>query len=192
MECGVPFCHSTSHGCPLGNIIPRFNDLVFNDDWKEALNQLLQTNNFPEFTGRAVHCITLTFQIEAMPRLERKNNSAQKERWNDLYWNILMFYIWTGRVCPAPCEGACVLGINEPPVTIKNIECAIVDRGFENGWIKANPPKVRSGKKVAIIGSGPSGLAAADQLNKAGHHVTVYERNNRIGGALQNATQIDA
>ena len=80
MECGVPFCHSTSHGCPLGNIIPRFNDLVFNDDWKEALNQLLQTNNFPEFTGRAVHCITLTFQIEAMPRLERKNNSAQKER----------------------------------------------------------------------------------------------------------------
>ena len=95
-------------------------------------------------------------------------------------------------MCPAPCEGACVLGINEPPVTIKNIECAIVDRGFENGWIKANPPKVRSGKKVAIIGSGPSGLAAADQLNKAGHHVTVYERNNRIGGALQNATHFEA
>ena len=139
MECGVPFCHSTSNGCPLGNIIPKFNDLVYKDNWKEALNQLLQTNNFPEFTGR---------------------------------------------VCPAPCEGACVLGINESPVTIKNIECAIIDRGFENGWIKPMPPRYRTGKKVAIIGSGPSGLAAADQLNKAGHYVTVYERNNRIGGLL--------
>ena len=139
MECGVPFCHSTTHGCPLGNIIPKFNDLVFHDDWREALHQLLQTNNFPEFTGR---------------------------------------------VCPAPCEGACVLGINEPAVTIKNIECTIIDKGFENGWIKATPPSVRTGKKVCIVGSGPAGLAAADQLNKAGHHVTVYERNNRVGGLL--------
>ncbi|TRY70669.1 hypothetical protein TCAL_09685 [Tigriopus californicus] len=140
MDCGVPFCHSTSHGCPLGNIIPKFNDLVFQDNWKEALNQLLQTNNFPEFTGR---------------------------------------------VCPAPCEGACVLGINEPAVTIKNIECSIIDNAFEQGWIKPNPPAKRSGKTVAVIGSGPAGLAAADQLNKAGHLVTVYERNNRIGGLLQ-------
>ena len=139
MDCGVPFCHSTSHGCPLGNIIPKFNDLVFHSDWKEALNQLTQTNNFPEFTGR---------------------------------------------VCPAPCEGACVLGINEPPVTIKNIECSIIDHGFDNGWIKACPPQLRTGKKVAIVGSGPAGLAAADQLNKAGHTVTVYERNNRAGGLL--------
>jgi len=139
MDCGVPFCHSTSHGCPLGNIIPKFNDLVFHSDWKEALNQLTQTNNFPEFTGR---------------------------------------------VCPAPCEGACVLGINEPPVTIKNIECTIIDNAFDNGWIKATAPRTRTGKKVAIVGSGPSGLAAADQLNKAGHTVTVYERNNRCGGLL--------
>ena len=139
MDCGVPFCHSTSHGCPLGNIIPKFNDLVFHNDWKEALNQLTQTNNFPEFTGR---------------------------------------------VCPAPCEGSCVLGINEPPVTIKNIECSIIDNAFDNGWIKATAPSFRTGKKVAIVGSGPSGLAAADQLNKAGHTVTVYERNNRCGGLL--------
>ena len=139
MDCGVPFCHSVSHGCPLGNIIPKFNDLVFHSDWKEALNQLTQTNNFPEFTGR---------------------------------------------VCPAPCEGACVLGINEPPVTIKNIECAIIDNAYEEGWIKPCPPKNRSGKTVAVVGSGPSGLAAADQLNKAGHLVTVFERNNRIGGLL--------
>ncbi|XP_026474979.1 glutamate synthase [NADH], amyloplastic isoform X2 [Ctenocephalides felis] len=139
MECGVPFCQS-SHGCPLGNIIPKWNDLVFQDNWKEALNQLLQTNNFPEFTGR---------------------------------------------VCPAPCEGACVLGISEPPVTIKNIECAIIDHAFENGWIKPQIPLYRTGKKVAIIGSGPSGLAAAAQLNKAGHYVTVFERNDRIGGLLQ-------
>jgi glutamate synthase (NADPH/NADH) len=139
MDCGVPFCHSVSHGCPLGNIIPKFNDLVFHSDWKEALNQLTQTNNFPEFTGR---------------------------------------------VCPAPCEGACVLGINEPAVTIKNIECAIIDNAFEEGWIRPEPPKRRTGKTVAIVGSGPAGLAAADQLNKAGHTVTVYERNNRIGGLL--------
>jgi glutamate synthase (NADH) len=140
MECGVPFCQSQSHGCPLGNIIPKWNDLVFNENWKEALNQLLQTNNFPEFTGR---------------------------------------------VCPAPCEGACVLGISEPPVTIKNIECSIIDMAFENGWITPQIPVIRTGKKVFVIGSGPSGLAAAAQLNYAGHTVTVYERNDRPGGLLQ-------
>lgn len=140
MECGVPFCQSNVHGCPLGNIIPKWNDLVFTDRWKDALLQLSQTNNFPEFTGR---------------------------------------------VCPAPCEGSCVLGISEPPVTIKNIECAIVDQGFENGWIRPEKPSARSGYKVAIIGSGPAGLAAAQQLNRAGHNVTVYERNDRPGGLLQ-------
>lgn len=139
MECGVPFCQS-SHGCPLGNIIPKWNDLVYRQDWKEALAQLLQTNNFPEFTGR---------------------------------------------VCPAPCEGSCVLGINEPAVTIKNIECAIIDHAFEQGWIHADPPSQRTGKKVAVVGSGPAGLAAAAQLNKAGHEVTVFERNDRVGGLLQ-------
>uniref|UniRef100_UPI0014793D12 putative glutamate synthase [NADPH] isoform X1 n=2 Tax=Osmia lignaria TaxID=473952 RepID=UPI0014793D12 len=139
MECGVPFCQS-SHGCPLGNIIPKWNDLVFQSNWKEALNQLLQTNNFPEFTGR---------------------------------------------VCPAPCEGACVLGISEPPVTIKNIECAIIDHAFEQGWIVPHPPTMRTGRRIAVVGSGPAGLAAAHQLNKAGHLVTVYERNDRIGGLLQ-------
>ena len=139
MECGVPFCQS-NHGCPLGNIIPKWNDLVFQDNWKEALNQLLQTNNFPEFTGR---------------------------------------------VCPAPCEGACVLGISEPAVTIKNIECAIIDHAFEQGWIVPHPPVNRTGKKIAIVGSGPAGLAAAHQLNKAGHLVTVFERNDRVGGLLQ-------
>ncbi|XP_018022904.1 glutamate synthase [NADH] isoform X2 [Hyalella azteca] len=139
MDCGVPFCQS-SHGCPLGNIIPKWNDLIFNDNWKEALQQLLQTNNFPEFTGR---------------------------------------------VCPAPCEGSCVLGINELPVTIKNIEVSIIDHAFEQGWIKPEVPLSRTGKKVAVVGSGPAGLAAAHQLNKAGHSVTVLERNDRIGGLLQ-------
>lgn len=139
MECGVPFCQS-SHGCPLGNIIPRWNDLVFKNDWQEAINQLLQTNNFPEFTGR---------------------------------------------VCPEPCAGACVLGINEPPVAIKIIELSIIEEAFQRGWIRANPPQHRNGKKVAVIGSGPSGLAAAHQLNKAGYYVTVYERNDRVGGLLQ-------
>ncbi|XP_041976637.1 glutamate synthase [NADH], amyloplastic isoform X2 [Aricia agestis] len=139
MECGVPFCQS-GHGCPLGNIIPKFNDLVYRADWKGALAQLLQTNNFPEFTGR---------------------------------------------VCPAPCEGACVLGISEPPVTIKNIECAIIDHAFDNGWIQPELPEHRNGKTVAVVGSGPSGLACAHQLNKAGYTVTVFERNDRPGGLLQ-------
>ncbi|XP_013383645.1 glutamate synthase [NADH], amyloplastic-like isoform X2 [Lingula anatina] len=139
MECGVPFCQS-SNGCPLGNIIPKWNDLVFKGFWKEALDQLLQTNNFPEFTGRC---------------------------------------------CPAPCEGACVLGINSPAVTIKNIECAIIDHAFDQGWMVAHPPSERTGKTVAVVGSGPSGLACAHQLNKAGHTVTVYERNDRVGGLLQ-------
>lgn len=140
MECGVPFCQSNSHGCPLGNIIPKWNLLVFQNQWQKALNQLLQTNNFPEFTGR---------------------------------------------VCPAPCEGACVLGISEPAVTIKNIECSIIDHAYENGWIVPNPPDIRTGKRVAVVGSGPAGLACAHQLNKAGHSVTVFERNDRIGGLLQ-------
>lgn len=138
MDCGVPFCQSDT-GCPIGNIIPKWNDLVFKDQWREALDRLMLTNNFPEFTGR---------------------------------------------VCPAPCEGACVLGINADPVSIKSIECAIIDRGFQEGWIVPTPPKVRSGKKVAIVGSGPAGLSAADQLNKAGHLVTVYDRNDRAGGLL--------
>ncbi|KAJ3351661.1 glutamate synthase [NADH], partial [Kappamyces sp. JEL0680] len=138
MDCGVPFCQSET-GCPIGNIIPKWNDLVFKNQWKDALERLSLTNNFPEFTGR---------------------------------------------VCPAPCEGACVLGINELPVSIKSIECAIIDRGFEEGWIVPTPPTFRTGKTVAIIGSGPAGLAAADQLNKAGHTVTVYDRNDRHGGLL--------
>ncbi len=138
MDCGVPFCQS-EEGCPVYNLIPEWNDLIYKNRWKEALDRLHKTNNFPEFTGR---------------------------------------------VCPAPCEGACVLGVNEPAVTIKNIECAIADKGFENGWIVANPPQQRSDKKVAIIGSGPAGLAAAAQLNLAGHNVTVYERDDRIGGLL--------
>lgn len=138
MDCGVPFCQSDT-GCPISNIIPKWNELVFQNQWRDALNRLNMTNNFPEFTGR---------------------------------------------VCPAPCEGACVLGINEDPVGIKSIECAIIDRGFEMGWMVPQPPKHRSGKKVAIIGSGPSGLACADQLNRAGHNVTIYERSDRIGGLL--------
>ncbi|POS86015.1 glutamate synthase [Erysiphe pulchra] len=138
MDCGVPFCQSDT-GCPISNIIPKWNELVFQNQWRDALNRLLMTNNFPEFTGR---------------------------------------------VCPAPCEGACVLGINEDPVGIKSIECAIIDRGFDMGWLIPNPPKVRTGKTVAIIGSGPAGLACADQLNKAGHSVTIYERSDRPGGLL--------
>jgi len=138
MDCGVPFCQSAS-GCPIQNLIPEWNDLVYTGRWREALDRLHKTNNFPEFTGR---------------------------------------------VCPAPCEGSCVLGITNPPVTIKNIENAIIDRGFEEGWVTASPPASRSGKNIAIIGSGPAGLAAADQLNKVGHTVTVYERADRIGGLL--------
>ena len=155
MDCGIPFCQSDT-GCPISNIIPKWNDLVFKGQWQDALNRLLLTNNFPEFTGR---------------------------------------------VCPAPCEGACVLGINEQPVGIKSIECAIIDKvtklssscrpppdssfqGFEMGWMAPNPPTFSSGKRVAIIGSGPAGLACADQLNKAGHNVTVYDRNDRMGGLL--------
>jgi glutamate synthase (NADPH/NADH) small chain len=145
MDCGVPFCHTDklisgmASGCPVNNLIPEWNDLVYRGLWREALDRLHRTNNFPEFTGR---------------------------------------------VCPAPCEGSCVLGINEPPVTIKNIENAIVDKGFEEGWIVAEPPSTRTGKKVAVIGSGPAGLAAAAQLNKAGHSVTVLERADRPGGLL--------
>ena len=138
MDCGVPFCQS-SDGCPIDNLIPEWNDLVYNDKWQEALTRLLKTNNFPEFTGR---------------------------------------------VCPAPCEGSCVLGISDPAVTIKNIEQAIVDRGFEQGWIKPYTVEHKTGKKVAIIGSGPAGMAAADELNKLGHGVTVFERDDRIGGLL--------
>ena len=138
MDCGVPFCQSNT-GCPIDNLIPEWNDLVFRGKWRTALDRLHKTNNFPEFTGR---------------------------------------------VCPAPCEGACVLGIIEPPVTIKNIECAIIDRGFEEGWVVPEPPAQRTGKKIAIVGSGPAGLAAADQLNSVGHSVTVFERHDRIGGLL--------
>ncbi len=136
MDCGTPFCMS---GCPLGNLIPTWNDLVYNNDWREALDQLHATNNFPEFTGRT---------------------------------------------CPAPCESSCVLAINAPAVTIKSIENAIVDRGFAEGWITPEPPSFRTGKRVAIIGSGPAGLAAAQQLNRAGHTVTVFEKSDRLGGLL--------
>jgi glutamate synthase (NADPH/NADH) small chain len=145
MDCGVPFCHTgklinnMASGCPINNLIPEWNDLVYRGQWKEAMLRLQKTNNFPEFTGR---------------------------------------------VCPAPCEGSCVLGINQPPVTIKEIEVTIVDRAFDEGWIVAEPPTKRTGKKVAVIGSGPAGLACAAQLNKAGHTVTVFERADRIGGLL--------
>ena len=137
MDCGIPFCHS---GCPLGNLIPEFNDKVYKGRWKEAAQILHATNNFPEFTGR---------------------------------------------LCPAPCEEACVLGINEDPVSIENIEKNIAERAFEEGWITAHPPKTRTGKKVAVIGSGPAGLAAAQQLNRAGHHITVFERDAKVGGLLR-------
>ncbi|XP_038993737.1 glutamate synthase [NADH], amyloplastic-like isoform X3 [Hibiscus syriacus] len=139
MDCGTPFCHQENSGCPLGNKIPEFNELVYQNRWLEALDRLLETNNFPEFTGR---------------------------------------------VCPAPCEGSCVLGIIENPVSIKSIECAIIDRAFEEGWMVPRPPLNRTGKSVAIIGSGPAGLATADQLNRMGHSVTVYERADRIGGLM--------
>jgi glutamate synthase (NADPH) small chain len=145
MDCGIPFCHTgtllsgMASGCPINNLIPEWNDLVYRGLWKEALERLHKTNNFPEFTGR---------------------------------------------VCPAPCEGSCVLGINAPPVTIKNIECSIIDKGWEEGWVTPEAPAVRTGKKVAIIGSGPAGLSAAAQLNKAGHTVTVFERADRPGGLL--------
>ena len=138
MDCGVPFCQSED-GCPIHNLIPEWNDLTYRHQWREALDRLHKTNNFPEFTGR---------------------------------------------VCPAPCEGACVLGITDPPVTIKNIEMAIIDRGFEEGWVVAEPPSSRTGRTIAVVGSGPAGLAAAEQLNKAGHNVTVYERADRVGGLL--------
>jgi glutamate synthase (NADPH/NADH) small chain len=145
MDCGVPFCHTgtllsgMASGCPIHNLIPEWNDLVYRGLWKEALDRLHKTNNFPDFTGR---------------------------------------------VCPAPCEGSCVLGINAPPVTIKSLECAIIDRAWAEGWVVPEPPKVRTGKKVAVVGSGPAGLCAASQLNKAGHSVTVFERADRVGGLL--------
>ncbi|MFW6213974.1 MAG: glutamate synthase subunit beta [Spirochaetota bacterium] len=138
MDCGIPFCQS-DYGCPVDNLIPEWNDLIYQGRWDDAFWRLLKTNNFPEYTGR---------------------------------------------VCPAPCESACVLGINEPPVTIKDNEVTIIDRAYESGLMKARPPATRTGKKVAIVGSGPAGLAAADQLNKAGHLVTVFERADRIGGLL--------
>ena len=145
MDCGIPFCHNgallagMASGCPIHNLIPEWNDLIYRGLWQEALERLHKTNNFPEFTGR---------------------------------------------VCPAPCEGSCVLGMNNPPVTIKNIECSIIEKGFAEGWVTATPPAKRTGKKVAVVGSGPAGLSCAAQLNRAGHAVTVYERADRVGGLL--------
>jgi glutamate synthase (NADPH/NADH) small chain len=137
MDCGIPFCHQ---GCPLGNLIPDWNDLVYRDRWQAAIERLHATNNFPEFTGR---------------------------------------------LCPAPCEGSCVLGINADPVTIKAVEVSIIDRAFAEGWVTPRPPATRTSKKVAVVGSGPAGLAAADQLNRAGHSVIVFEKSDRIGGLLR-------
>jgi glutamate synthase (NADPH) small chain len=137
MDCGIPFCHQ---GCPLGNLIPDWNDLVYRDRWRTAIDRLHATNNFPEFTGR---------------------------------------------LCPAPCEGSCVLGINDDAVTIKDIEVAIIDRAYDEEWVRPNPPETRTFKKVAVVGSGPAGLAAADQLNRVGHSVTVFERSDRVGGLLR-------
>ena len=137
MDCGIPFCHQ---GCPLGNLIPDWNDFVYRDRWQAASERLHATNNFPE---------------------------------------------WTGRLCPAPCEGSCVLGINDSPVTIKAVEATIAERAFDEGWVVARPPEVRTGKRVAVVGSGPAGLAVADQLNRAGHWVTVFERADRVGGLLR-------
>ena len=137
MDCGIPFCHQ---GCPLGNLIPDWNDLVYRGKWQAAIDRLHKTNNFPE---------------------------------------------WTGRLCPAPCEGSCVLAIDRDAVTIKAVELAIVEHAFDEGWIRAQPPRTRTGKRVAVIGSGPAGLAAADQLNRVGHEVTVFEKSDRIGGLLR-------
>lgn len=145
MDCGIPYCHTgtmisgMASGCPINNLIPEWNDLIYRELWHEALDRLHKTNNFPEFTGR---------------------------------------------VCPAPCEGSCTVGLNSPPVTIKNIECSIIDKGWEQGWVAPEPPVVRTGKRVAVVGSGPAGLCAAAQLNKAGHAVTVFERADRVGGLL--------
>src|SRR5512136_2534274 len=145
MDCGIPFCHTgtllngMASGCPIHNLIPEWNDLVYRGLWREALDRLHKTNNFPDMTGR---------------------------------------------VCPAPCEGSCVLGINDPPVTIKNLEYAIIEKGWDEGWVVPEPPKVRTDKKVAVVGSGPAGLCAAAQLNRAGHRVTVFERADRVGGLL--------
>ncbi|WP_066038759.1 glutamate synthase subunit beta [Herbiconiux solani] len=137
MDCGIPFCH---HGCPLGNLIPEWNDLTWRDEGRQAIERLHATNNFPEFTGR---------------------------------------------LCPAPCESACVLGINQPPVTIKQVEVSIIDQAFANGWVQPHPPERLTGKTIAVVGSGPAGLAAAQQLTRAGHTVAVYERDDRIGGLLR-------